>query len=58
MTNKTQKMSRTGLERGTLNIVQLGTVNILSDGIKMKLFKRDPEKNRSVSLTVQNRRKR
>jgi hypothetical protein len=36
MTNKTQKMSRTGLERGTLNSVQLGIVNILSDGTKIK----------------------
>lgn len=56
-------MSRTGLERGTLNSVQLGTVNISSDDIKMKyqplmLFKRDPKKERSRSLTVQNRRKR
>jgi hypothetical protein len=33
MTNKTQQMSRTGLESGALNSVQLGTVNISSDGI-------------------------
>jgi hypothetical protein len=29
-------MRRTGLERGTLNSVQLGIVNILSDDIKIK----------------------
>jgi len=55
MTNKTQKMSRTVLERGTFSSVQLGAVNISSDDIKMKyqslmLFKRDPKQNEVVHL--------
>jgi hypothetical protein len=36
MTKRTQKMSRNGLESGISNSVQLGVVNILSEGKKIK----------------------